>query len=101
MFPEMSQYDSVVTIVSTILSLFVAWTSICAVNTMGDQTRFIIRIAYVLMGTGAAGMAMYPFWFGSAPTFHAVLVMAAVALVYMDNWRLRRALKKTTPQRTF
>lgn len=87
---DLSQVEGILTVISTVLSLFVTWTCICAVNNMSRKTRFLNRLAYVLLGTGAIGVAMYPFWFQKPIEAHVLILLAAIALIAFDKWRLQK-----------
>lgn len=74
----------------TVLSLFITWTCVCAVNNMSRKTRLLNRLAYVLLGTGTTGVAMYPVWFDQPVESHVFILIMAVALIAFDKWKLQK-----------
>lgn len=90
----MGTYEALITAVSIMLSLFITWTCICAVNGMSPKTRLISRLAYVLLGTGAIGVAMYPIWFHRPVETHVLLLLVSIALIAFDKLRLQRSITR-------
>jgi|GEM_PF-4362656 len=87
---QLGQLSIVIIAVSTILSLFVTWSCVCTINAMSRRTRFLVRLAYILLGTGAIGIAMYPVWFHEPVDGYVLILLVAIALIAFDKWRLQR-----------
>lgn len=88
---EMAQLQGILTLISTFLSLFVTWSCVCTINAMSPRTRFVVRLAYVLLCTGAMGIAMYPVWFHEPIDGYVLILLVAIALIAFDKWRLQRS----------
>lgn len=70
----------------------VLWVSICTLNFMSPGTRIVSRLAYILLGVGAAGFLLAPPLIGYRPDPGTVFLLAGVAAVLADgrNRAMRR-----------
>lgn len=83
-------------VLSTSLALVTLWTTICVVNHMNRKTPFIRRLAFVLLGTGAAAMVIAPVYLNRSPTISEMLVLLALALLSFTE---RKRYRHSPPQR--
>lgn len=73
----------------TVLSSIAIWSVVCVVNHMNSRTPFLRRLAFILLGTGAAGMLIAPFYLQRTPTASEFLLLLALNLLaYTERARV-------------
>jgi len=85
----MIDWDSVLILLNTIVSTIVLWSSICATNRMTPRTPHLIRLAFVLLGAGAAATLLTPAYLNRVPTAPELLMMVGVASLTIGDKRRR------------
>lgn len=75
--------------INTLGSLTVLWSSICATNYMSLKTSVIVRLAYIVLGVGAAASLLTPGYLGRAPTIAELALVCGMALLTMAERRRR------------
>lgn len=78
---------------NTIAGLVVIWTALCTLNYMSPATRWFSRIAYVLIGAGAAAMLLAPFYFKQALNGGSVILLCGVAVLLVSERFYTRKLE--------
>lgn len=90
---------------NVIFSTIVLWTCVCTLNYMTPSTPPVHRLAYVLLGVGAASMLLGPLYFEFKPTVGGTVLAAGTALLliterlYTRKLRERYARKLGQPRR--
>lgn len=75
-------------VLNTISSLALLWSVVCTTNSMHRGTKLVIRIAFILMGTGAFAALLTPFFLPRAPSYAEIFLMFGFALfAYSDRRR--------------
>lgn len=82
-------WDAILIGMNTVVSAVVLWSSICAVNRMTPHSPHLIRLAFVLMGVGAAATLLTPAYLYRVPDVSEVLLMTGVATLVISNKRQR------------
>jgi len=71
-----------------IAALIVSWCAVCAVSRMSRKTSLLIRLPYILLGAGALGAALQPFWLQVHYSLaEALLIMALAIFTFTDKRR--------------
>lgn len=73
--------------VNTVAALWVIWSSICAANFMSLRTPWLVRLAYLLLGVGAAAALLAPGYLNRAPTFAELLLVIGLAMLSIGDRR--------------
>ena len=81
--------EQLATVINTAASIWVLWSSICAANFMSLKTPALVRVAYILLGVGAAASLMAPGYLGRPPTLAELLLVCGMALLTVANRRRR------------
>jgi len=68
-------------VLSTALALVILLSTICVINHMDRKTPFLRRLAFVLLGTGAAAMMVAPAYLQRPPSLSEILLLLALALL--------------------
>jgi len=76
---------------NSIASLVALWSSICATNHMCRTTPLPIRLAFILIGVGAAASLLAPGYLGRAPTNAELLLVTGFALLAVADRRRRHS----------
>ena len=81
--------EHAMTAINTAASIWVLWSSICAANFMSLKTPALVRVAYILLGVGAAASLMAPGYLQRPPTLAELLLVCGMALLTVANRRRR------------
>lgn len=79
--------DTVLFVLNAFVSGFVLWWAICATNKMDKNTRFLIRVGFILIGVGAASCMIYPLWHGQSPEPTKIFMLLGLAALAAGNKR--------------
>lgn len=85
----MIDWDVTFIALNTIVSTIVLWSSVCATNRMTPHTPHLIRLAFVLLGVGAAATLLTPAYLNRVPTAPELLLMSGVAALTIGDKRRR------------
>jgi CHASE2 domain-containing sensor protein len=78
-------------LVNSVAAVAAIWSSICATNRMRRTTPLGVRVAYILIGVGAAASLLAPGYLGRAPTSAELLLVLGVALLAAADRRRRHS----------
>ncbi|MBP8813413.1 MAG: hypothetical protein KBE25_04185 [Laribacter sp.] len=87
----------VLMILQALAGLVVAWVSLCIINKMTACTRFVMRLAHVLIAVGGFALACEPFarWLGLPGQIGAdvsdIVLLSGIALYMLADKRAREA----------
>lgn len=81
--------DQLTIAINTAASIRVLWSSICAANFMSLKTPLLVRVAYILLGVGAAASLMAPGYLQRPPTLAELPLVCGMALLTVANRRRR------------
>ena len=81
---------------NTVASTMVLWSAICAANYMSLKTPFIVRLAYIALGVGAAAALLTPSYLQRPPTIAELMLICGMAMLTMAE-RRRRPFSRTRP----
>lgn len=84
--------NTLIVVLSVALATVILWSAICVVNHMDHKTPFLRRLGFVLLGTGAAGMILAPFYLQRSPTPGDVILLLAVTVL---SWTERAKLHRS------
>lgn len=76
---------------NTVTSMIVLWSAICAADHMTTRTPHSIRIAFILVGVGAAAQLLSPPYLNRIPTAPELLLITGVAVLSIIDRRRRIA----------
>lgn len=85
--------DSALILFNSAAAIVALWSSICATNHMSRKTPLAIRLAFILIGVGAAAALLAPGYLGRAPTNAELLLVTGVALLAVADRRRRHSLR--------
>jgi len=83
--------DSALILFNSAAAIVALWSSICATNHMSRKTPLAIRLAFILIGVGAAAALLAPGYLGRAP-FHRWDLVLADPPYPLENEELARML---------
>lgn len=83
--------DSTLILFNSAAAIVALWSSICATNHMSRKTPLAIRLAFILIGVGAAAALLAPGYLGRAPTNAELLLVTGVALLAVADRRRRHS----------
>ena len=83
--------DSTLILFNSAAAIVALWSSICATNHMSRKTPLAIRLAFILIGVGAAAALLAPSYLGRAPTNAELLLVTGVALLAVADRRRRHS----------
>lgn len=83
--------DSALILFNSAAAIVALWSSICATNHMSRKTPLAIRLAFILIGVGAAAALLAPGYLGRAPTNAELLLVTGVALLAVADRRRRHS----------
>lgn len=86
--------------INAIMATIVLWTSLCTLNFMTPGTPPGSRIAYILLGVGAASMLLGPLYLEHKPTVGGTVTAAGVALLLITERLYTRKLLARYSRRT-
>lgn len=78
-------WETVLLTGNSMAAVTVIWSSICAANQMTRRTGLLVRLAYILLGVGAAALLFAPVYFTRLPTVSEMLLISGVATFSMAN----------------
>lgn len=84
-YPPAGWIAAVFLALNTVAGLVVIWTALCTLNFMSPSTRWFSRVAYVLIGAGAAAMLLAPFYFKQALNGGSVILLCGVAVLLVSE----------------
>lgn len=76
---------------NTLAALVALWSSICATNHMRRVTPVAIRVAFILIGVGAAASLLAPGYLGRPPTNAELLLVTGIATLAVADRRRRHS----------
>lgn len=80
-------------VLNSLAAIVALWSSICATNHMSRKTPLVIRVAFILIGVGAAAALLSPGYLGRTPTNAELLLVTGVALLAVTDRRRRFSRK--------
>ena len=83
--------DSTLILFNSAAAIVALWSSICATNHMSRKTPLAIRLAFILIGVGAAAALLAPGYLERAPTNAELLLVTGVALLAVADRRRRHS----------
>ncbi|GEM_PF-2501937 len=86
-------WATVVVVMNSVAAIVALWSSICATNHMSRKTPLLIRVAFILIGVGAAAALLSPGYLGRTPTNAELLLVTGVALLAVTDRRRRFSRK--------
>jgi hypothetical protein len=82
---EMSAFCLVLTILGSLAAAVILFSVICRVNLMTPGTPGIQRLAYVMMGVGAASLLLSPWFFDYRPTVSSTVLECGIAVLMVAD----------------
>ena len=83
--------DSTLILFNSAAAIVALWSSICATNHMSRKTPLAIRLAFILIGVGAAAALLALGYLERAPTNAELLLVTGVALLAVADRRRRHS----------
>lgn len=90
-------FDTILVCLNTVTGMVVLWSAICATNRMSLATPWVIRLAYILLGVGAAAALLAPSYLNRVPTVAELLLVSGMALLALADRRRRHSRRLTRP----